>query len=172
LRSSFLPKITTILREEEAVEQFTPILEKLTEPEIDKLERDRERDKRYHLTYSFQCLLDLFQRLLNIVGTNAVVLIAIVKIDGNAARRVGGEASFCLIGSHQRLKGHCCIMDIQWSRRILWWMLSCINTIQHSLTGWVQRQEGPQWRMIIQFKAQQPHPHRPWQARRHLLTTE
>ncbi|KAF9150931.1 SWI/SNF chromatin-remodeling complex subunit [Linnemannia schmuckeri] len=46
LRSSFLPKITTILREEEAVEQFTPILEKLTEPEIDKLERDRERDKR------------------------------------------------------------------------------------------------------------------------------
>ncbi|KAG0208065.1 SWI/SNF chromatin-remodeling complex subunit [Mortierella sp. GBA30] len=47
LRGSFLPKITTILREEEAVEQFTPILEKLTEPEIDKLERDRERDKRY-----------------------------------------------------------------------------------------------------------------------------
>ncbi|KAF9906234.1 SWI/SNF chromatin-remodeling complex subunit [Linnemannia zychae] len=46
LRGSFLPKITTILREEEAVEQFTPILEKLTEPEIDKLERDRERDKR------------------------------------------------------------------------------------------------------------------------------
>ncbi|KAG0044213.1 SWI/SNF chromatin-remodeling complex subunit [Gryganskiella cystojenkinii] len=46
LRSSFLPKITTILREEESVEQFTPILEKLTEPEIDKLERDRERDKR------------------------------------------------------------------------------------------------------------------------------
>lgn len=47
LRGSFLPKITTILREEEAVEQFTPILEKLTEPEIDKLERDRERDKRF-----------------------------------------------------------------------------------------------------------------------------
>ncbi|KAF9108739.1 SWI/SNF chromatin-remodeling complex subunit [Mortierella sp. AM989] len=46
LRSSFLPKISTILRDEEAVEQFTPILEKLTEPEIDKLERDRERDKR------------------------------------------------------------------------------------------------------------------------------
>ncbi|GJJ77357.1 SWI/SNF-related matrix-associated actin-dependent regulator of chromatin subfamily B member 1 [Entomortierella parvispora] len=46
LRTSFLPKITTILREEESVEQFTPILEKLTEPEIDKLERDRERDKR------------------------------------------------------------------------------------------------------------------------------
>ncbi|KAF9178033.1 SWI/SNF chromatin-remodeling complex subunit [Haplosporangium sp. Z 767] len=46
LKSSFLPKITTILREEDAVEQFTPILEKLTEPEIDKLERDRERDKR------------------------------------------------------------------------------------------------------------------------------
>ncbi|KAF8926329.1 SWI/SNF chromatin-remodeling complex subunit [Dissophora ornata] len=46
LRGSFLPKITTILREEDAVEQFTPILEKLTEPEIDKLERDRERDKR------------------------------------------------------------------------------------------------------------------------------
>ncbi|CAO3563005.1 unnamed protein product [Mortierella alpina] len=46
LRGSFLPKLTTILREEEAVEQFTPILEKLTEPEIDKLERDRERDKR------------------------------------------------------------------------------------------------------------------------------
>ncbi|KAF9435969.1 SWI/SNF chromatin-remodeling complex subunit [Entomortierella beljakovae] len=46
LRSSFLPKISNILREEEAVEQFTPILEKLTEPEIDKLERDRERDKR------------------------------------------------------------------------------------------------------------------------------
>lgn len=47
LRGSFLPKVTTILREEEAVEQFTPILEKLTEPEIDKLERDRERDKRF-----------------------------------------------------------------------------------------------------------------------------
>lgn len=47
MRGSFLPKITTILREEEAVEQFTPILEKLTEPEIDKLERDRERDKRF-----------------------------------------------------------------------------------------------------------------------------
>ncbi|KAG0249395.1 SWI/SNF chromatin-remodeling complex subunit [Mortierella polycephala] len=46
LKSSFLPKISTILREEDAVEQFTPILEKLTEPEIDKLERDRERDKR------------------------------------------------------------------------------------------------------------------------------
>ncbi|KAF9946936.1 SWI/SNF chromatin-remodeling complex subunit [Mortierella alpina] len=46
LRGSFLPKLITILREEEAVEQFTPILEKLTEPEIDKLERDRERDKR------------------------------------------------------------------------------------------------------------------------------
>ncbi|KAF8984455.1 SWI/SNF chromatin-remodeling complex subunit [Entomortierella lignicola] len=46
LRSSFLPKISSILRDEEAVEQFTPILEKLTEPEIDKLERDRERDKR------------------------------------------------------------------------------------------------------------------------------
>ncbi|KAF9928484.1 SWI/SNF chromatin-remodeling complex subunit [Mortierella alpina] len=46
LRGSFLPKLTTILREEEAVEQFTPILEKLTEPEIDKMERDRERDKR------------------------------------------------------------------------------------------------------------------------------
>ncbi|KAF9993762.1 SWI/SNF chromatin-remodeling complex subunit [Entomortierella chlamydospora] len=46
LRSSFLPKLSSILREEEAVEQFTPILEKLTEPEIDKLERDRERDKR------------------------------------------------------------------------------------------------------------------------------
>ncbi|KAF9098425.1 SWI/SNF chromatin-remodeling complex subunit [Mortierella sp. GBA35] len=46
LRGSFLPKITTILREEEAVDQFTPILEKLTEPEIEKLERDRERDKR------------------------------------------------------------------------------------------------------------------------------
>ncbi|ORZ23898.1 hypothetical protein BCR41DRAFT_302385 [Lobosporangium transversale] len=46
LRGSFLPKITSILREEEAVEQFTPILEKLTEPEMDKLERDRERDKR------------------------------------------------------------------------------------------------------------------------------
>lgn len=47
LRGSFLPKLSNILREEEAVEQFTPILEKLTEPEIDKLERDRERDKRY-----------------------------------------------------------------------------------------------------------------------------
>ncbi|KAG0365906.1 SWI/SNF chromatin-remodeling complex subunit [Gamsiella multidivaricata] len=46
LRSSFLPKITNILREEDVVDQFTPILEKLTEPEIDKLERDRERDKR------------------------------------------------------------------------------------------------------------------------------
>ncbi|KAF9578131.1 SWI/SNF chromatin-remodeling complex subunit, partial [Lunasporangiospora selenospora] len=45
LRSSFLPKILSILREEDAVEQFTPILEKLSEPEIDKLERDRERDK-------------------------------------------------------------------------------------------------------------------------------
>jgi SWI/SNF-related matrix-associated actin-dependent regulator of chromatin subfamily B protein 1 len=56
LRSSFLPKITTILREEEAVEQFTPILEKLTEPEIDKLERDRERDKRYFQTQGIMCV--------------------------------------------------------------------------------------------------------------------
>ena len=57
LRSSFLPKLTTILREEEAVEQFTPILEKLTEPEIDKLERGRERDKRYAPTSSLDNVL-------------------------------------------------------------------------------------------------------------------
>lgn len=47
LRGSFLPKITNILREEDTVDQFTPVLEKLTDAEIDKLEKDRERDKRY-----------------------------------------------------------------------------------------------------------------------------
>ncbi|KAG0318496.1 SWI/SNF chromatin-remodeling complex subunit [Dissophora globulifera] len=52
LRGSFLPKISSILRDEEAVEQFTPILEKLTEPEIEKLERDRERDKRAHRSFA------------------------------------------------------------------------------------------------------------------------
>ncbi|KAF9361054.1 SWI/SNF chromatin-remodeling complex subunit [Mortierella sp. NVP85] len=46
LRGSFLPKITNILREEDTVDQFTPVLEKLTDAEIDKLEKDRERDKR------------------------------------------------------------------------------------------------------------------------------
>lgn len=58
LRGSFLPKITGILREEEIVEQYTPVLEKLTDAEIDKLEKDRERDKRYAKRQE-EILLDL-----------------------------------------------------------------------------------------------------------------
>ncbi|CAG8436602.1 9377_t:CDS:10 [Diversispora eburnea] len=46
LRQSFLPPITNIIRKEDSVDQHTPILVELTEAEIDKIEKDRERDAR------------------------------------------------------------------------------------------------------------------------------
>ena len=46
LRQSFLPPVTNIIRKEDRVDQHTPILVELTEAEIDKIEKDRERDAR------------------------------------------------------------------------------------------------------------------------------
>jgi hypothetical protein len=46
LRQSFLPPVTNIIRKEDTVDQHTPILVELTEAEIDKIEKDRERDAR------------------------------------------------------------------------------------------------------------------------------
>ncbi|CAG8786662.1 8631_t:CDS:2, partial [Gigaspora rosea] len=46
LRQNFLPPVTNIIRREDAVEQHTPLLVELTEAEIDKIEKDRERDAR------------------------------------------------------------------------------------------------------------------------------
>ena len=49
LRQSFLPPVTNIIRKEDTVDQHTPILVELTEAEIDKIEKDRERDARSKL---------------------------------------------------------------------------------------------------------------------------
>ncbi|CAG8686047.1 519_t:CDS:2, partial [Scutellospora calospora] len=46
LRQNFLPPVTNIIRREDAVEQHTPLLVELTEAEIEKIEKDRERDAR------------------------------------------------------------------------------------------------------------------------------
>ncbi|PKY53733.1 SNF5-domain-containing protein [Rhizophagus irregularis] len=46
LRQSLLPPVTNIIRKEDTVDQHTPILVELTEAEIDKIEKDRERDAR------------------------------------------------------------------------------------------------------------------------------
>ncbi|CAG8627324.1 11846_t:CDS:10 [Dentiscutata erythropus] len=46
LRQNFLSPVTNIIRREDAVEQHTPLLVELTEAEIDKIEKDRERDAR------------------------------------------------------------------------------------------------------------------------------
>ncbi|CAI2184367.1 17179_t:CDS:10, partial [Funneliformis geosporum] len=46
LRQSLLPPVTNIIRREDSVDQHTPILVELTEAEIDKIEKDRERDAR------------------------------------------------------------------------------------------------------------------------------
>ncbi|CAG8560623.1 2258_t:CDS:2 [Acaulospora colombiana] len=47
LRQSFLPPVTNIIRREDSVDQHTPLLVELTETEIDKIEKDRERDARF-----------------------------------------------------------------------------------------------------------------------------
>ncbi|KAG9286407.1 hypothetical protein G9A89_014573 [Geosiphon pyriformis] len=46
LRQNFLPILSTVLRKEEQVDQHTPLLVELTEAEIDKIEKDRDRDAR------------------------------------------------------------------------------------------------------------------------------
>ncbi|CAG8454110.1 14633_t:CDS:10 [Ambispora leptoticha] len=46
LRQNFLPALSSVIRKEEQVDQHTPILVELTEAEIDKIEKDRERDAR------------------------------------------------------------------------------------------------------------------------------
>ncbi|CAG8627522.1 803_t:CDS:10, partial [Ambispora gerdemannii] len=46
LRQNFLPALSSVVRKEEQVDQHTPILVELTEAEIDKIEKDRERDAR------------------------------------------------------------------------------------------------------------------------------
>ncbi|KAK9766096.1 SWI/SNF chromatin-remodeling complex subunit [Basidiobolus ranarum] len=46
LASSFLPNVISVIRDEELVDQFTPMLVELTDAEVEKLERDRERETR------------------------------------------------------------------------------------------------------------------------------
>ncbi|RUS18968.1 hypothetical protein BC937DRAFT_88126, partial [Endogone sp. FLAS-F59071] len=46
LRQSFMPAVSNVIREEDAVENFTPVLIDLSDAEIDKIEKDRERDAR------------------------------------------------------------------------------------------------------------------------------
>ncbi|CAJ0837408.1 4031_t:CDS:2 [Entrophospora sp. SA101] len=46
LRQSFLPPVSNIIRKEDAVDTYTPVLIELSEAEIEKIEKDRERDAR------------------------------------------------------------------------------------------------------------------------------
>ncbi|ORY02912.1 SNF5-domain-containing protein, partial [Basidiobolus meristosporus CBS 931.73] len=46
LASSFLPNVIEAIRDEESVDQYTPMLVELTDAEVEKLERDRERETR------------------------------------------------------------------------------------------------------------------------------
>lgn len=41
-----MPAVSNVIREEDAVENFTPVLIDLSDAEIDKIEKDRERDAR------------------------------------------------------------------------------------------------------------------------------
>jgi len=48
--------VTNIVRKEDSVDAHTPVLVELTEAEIDKIEKDRERDARYvyEIKYAFE----------------------------------------------------------------------------------------------------------------------
>jgi hypothetical protein len=47
LKQAFLPRVKKSIRPEELSVEFTPIIQHLTDIEVEKLERDRMRDTRY-----------------------------------------------------------------------------------------------------------------------------
>jgi hypothetical protein len=47
LKQAFLPRVKKSIRPDELSVEFTPIIQHLTDIEVEKLERDRMRDTRY-----------------------------------------------------------------------------------------------------------------------------